>query len=128
MNEDTKMFQMRQFFLNFTAGIAQDVTSSAIGANFFGPCLITALQDQYGIWILNSPHTPKHSSSQSILTPDVFQQVNWQVKTSLFLAAQVKTHSIMKDGEYIISGNTDALHLTKSQFDQLKNQKIKTVR
>ena len=42
MNDNTKMFQMRQFFLNFTAGIAQDITSSAygstdqIGANFFG--------------------------------------------------------------------------------------------
>ena len=42
MNEDTKMIQMRQFFLNFTAEIAQDITSSVyssidqIGANFFG--------------------------------------------------------------------------------------------
>ena len=42
MDEHEKMFQMRQFFVNFTAGIAQDITSSAyestkqIGANFFG--------------------------------------------------------------------------------------------
>jgi hypothetical protein len=42
MDEHEEMFQMRQFFVNFTAGIAQDITSSAyestkqIGANFFG--------------------------------------------------------------------------------------------
>ena len=63
---------------------------------------------------LKSPDTPKHSSGQSLLTPDVFKQVNWQVKTSLFLAAQVKTHSIMKNGEYIVSGNQDAPPLTES--------------
>ena len=42
MDEHEEIFQMRQFFVNFTAGIAQDITSSAyestkqIGANFFG--------------------------------------------------------------------------------------------
>jgi hypothetical protein len=42
MDQHEETFQMRQFFLNFTAGIAQDITSSAydstkmIGANFFG--------------------------------------------------------------------------------------------
>ena len=42
MDENEEIFQMRQFFVNFTAGIAQDITSSGyestkqIGANFFG--------------------------------------------------------------------------------------------
>jgi hypothetical protein len=42
MDEPNKIFEMRQFFVNFTAGIAQDLTSSGyestkqIGANFFG--------------------------------------------------------------------------------------------